>query len=273
MIRHATKYDTKSIMEIWYQSFKGEKEFTDYFFNNLYDYKNSIVLEENGQVVSTLQRIPYYIENVGKVMYIYGACTLPEHRGNGYMKELLNVCEELDLKQKIKASILIPQSKSLFEFYKKFGYEPCFNLKKEKYNISQSNDDTEIVIAKKENADKIKKLYAEVLKGKNFVYRKENYIADQIEMFKSLGGEVFLLFEKHSLKGYAFVWNDKKPFIQELVCKEKCYENILSNKIMYYYNVNQIEVQTFSENSEIALGSGKFYDIQPCEIIANLLYN
>lgn len=273
MIRFATKDDTQLIIQMWYQSFKDEKIFTDYFFENLYNYKTSIVFEVDGKIVSTLQRIPFYIENVGKATYIYGACTIPSHRGKGYMKELLNVCENLDRKEKIKASILIPQSESLFEFYNKFGYEPYFYLRKENYKFSKTDSNLEFFIAEKSDAEKIKKLYMSALIEHNFLYRKEKYIQDQIEMFKSLGGEVFLLQEKNSLKGYAFVWNDDKPFIQEIICKDKFCENILANEIMHYYNTESIEIFSPYGENNTALGSAKFYYIQPCEIKANLLFN
>lgn len=273
MIRIATKDDTASIIQMWYQSFNDEKEFTDYFFENIYDYKNSIVFEDNGTVLSTLQRIPFYIENSGKSTYIYGACTLPIHRGKGYMNKLLHCCEELDIKEKIKSSILIPQNESLFKFYKKFGYEPSFYLRKENFKLSDIYNSYEFATATISDADKIKNLYQSTLKNENYIYRKEDYIKSQIEMFKSLGGEVFLLYENNALKGYAFVWKDVKPSIAELLCIEKNYENILSNQIMQYYNVDNIDsVSPFGE-SNTTLGCAKFYNFEPCEIKANLLFN
>ena len=92
-------------------------------------------------------------------------------------------------------------------------------------------------------------------------------------MFKSLGGEVFLLSEKNTLKGYAFVWNDDTPFIAELIYEEKAYENILANEIMHYYNIDKIGGVSPLGKNNTTLGSAKFYNVQPCEIKSNLMFN
>ena len=59
-------------------------------------------------------------------MYVYGVCTHPEHRGKGLMKTAFRYLDELAVSKKNDYLFLVPATESLFEMYKKLGYETGF---------------------------------------------------------------------------------------------------------------------------------------------------
>ena len=125
MIRYARNEDYDSIVRLWHEAF-GDDDFSKWYFNKLYDEKNTLIYEENGLVVAKLSRISYEIENLGMVTYIYGACTDIRYRGQGIMKKLLEYSEEIDRKNGNAAVILIPENDSLFSYYEKCGFSEYF---------------------------------------------------------------------------------------------------------------------------------------------------
>ncbi len=274
MIRPATKDDTDSIIDIWAESFPEEESFTDYFFNNIYDYRNSLVLTENNTICSTLQRIPYNINNLGKVSYIYGACTLKNYRSKGLMSKLIEYSEKLDNKENMSASILIPQNESLFDYYKRYNFKPAFSLNRKVYSHSGNKDNYSLEFASEKDADKLCKLYNNMFSNSGCIYRNTDFFDEQIKLFNSLGGKVFILTHDTILKGYAFAWNDDdKPYIQELIYTDEKYAVSLCDKILHYYNKESIESFSLCGKCDYKLGSAKFYKDFSGEIKLNLLYN
>ena len=81
MIRFANNNDINNIINLWEKCF-GKNDFSEWYFKTQYSCENTLVHEENGEISSMLQRLSYEISNVGKVTYIFGACTSPEYRNS-----------------------------------------------------------------------------------------------------------------------------------------------------------------------------------------------
>lgn len=131
MKRLSTEKDILKLKEIWGLCFPNEDEFRDRYFKNIFNPKNTIVLEKNGEIVSMLQMLPVTLTNGDAEYsgyYIYAAATLPEFQGKGLMGELLNYSFELNKDKDF--AFLITQNDSLFKFYEKFGFSPCFTVEK-----------------------------------------------------------------------------------------------------------------------------------------------
>ncbi|MGM9534902.1 MAG: GNAT family N-acetyltransferase, partial [Intestinibacter sp.] len=49
-IRYAIEKDREQIISLWDYCFEDQKEFVDYYFENVYDEKNTLVVEEENEV-------------------------------------------------------------------------------------------------------------------------------------------------------------------------------------------------------------------------------
>ncbi len=91
-IRYAKEDEKDSIREIWDYCFNDSPIFTDYYFKNRYDRYNTVVVDEDGEIVSSLQLNQYKINLNDKyydTSYVVGVSTLPQVRGKGYMKNIM----------------------------------------------------------------------------------------------------------------------------------------------------------------------------------------
>lgn len=277
MIRFADENDLPQIINLWNSSFPEDKSFGEWFFDKTYKPENTLVYETDGKIISMLQRIPYEIKNIGAVTYIFGACTQKDFRGKGIMAELIDYSEKIDRNNGIKASILIPQQKGLFDFYAKFGYSPEFKISS-KIFTNQNEMDHSFYFAEcsSEDIEKLNNLYETTLADTNYVVRDFEYWKEQIEMFNSLGGKVFCLNDKDRIVSYAFVWNDESVVIQELLGMNKDVKKILCNKITDFYDIEKVKVFSLAESSEsYDFGCIKLYGEKVNELpyIMNLMYN
>ncbi len=251
MIRFSKSEDFLNIRKLWDLSFPGDAAFADWFFPKLFKNENTLVYEINGEVCSVLQRLPYYLNNVGDVTYIFGACTHPSFRGRGLMAKLLEFSESIDREQGKMASILIPAEKSLFDYYMRFGYEPVFKISKKEFSYEKPKDFTSKYEFKKcssDDATGLEGLYNKVLRDCNYVYRTREYFCVQLSMFIDLGGRAFSLYENAELVAYAFVWSNASTIASELLFKDDESRLIICNEILKYFNVDRLEAFYFSES-------------------------
>ena len=253
MIRFANKNDVKGIEELWNIAFPEEPDFNKYFFENIFDYTNTLVMLKDNVIVSMAQMMPYEIKDIGKVTYIYGAATNPFYRKQGLMSELLKRSFIIDTQNNVKASILIPANKSLFDFYSKLGYETGFYVNK--YVHKQGSEKAQL----NEDWD-IKKL-SEIYTGD--VVRSEYYWQTQINMYRALGGKIFVY-----NNAYAVV-SDK---VEEIMYDSKKDRDILLNSICDYLKCQCVEV--VEKGCSLPLGMIKKYsEFNSEKLYMNLMYN
>lgn len=276
MLRKANNNDLPQIIKLWNVSFPEDENFTKWFFENYFNIEYTIVYEDNGVVVSMLQMLPHEIKNLGKVSYIFGACTLPEYRGKGIMAELIAYSEKLDRQKDLKASILIPQEESLFNFYARFGYEPHFYISQKEFSKQDNiTHDFKLTICTKNDIQELNALYENTLLNTDYLIRDEHYWKAQIKMFKELNGNVFCLKNENNLLGYAFVWSGSDIGVQELVGVNEEAENILANEILKHYNVSNLKAFLLNQSPSQKLGCIKLYESYETNksLIMNLMFN
>ena len=78
-IRYAKEDEKDSIREIWDYCFNDSPKFTDYYFKNRYDRYNTVVVDEDGEIVSSLQLNQYKINLNDKyydTSYVVGMLTV-----------------------------------------------------------------------------------------------------------------------------------------------------------------------------------------------------
>jgi GNAT superfamily N-acetyltransferase len=93
-------------------------------------YKNeeTLLCEENGQPVTSLQMIPYQLkidDSVAWGGYLSGVMTHPDYRKKGYMAQLMHASFDEMIKKKYDYTFLIPEEKWLVKVYEKFGFILC----------------------------------------------------------------------------------------------------------------------------------------------------
>ncbi len=254
MIRFAKKEDIENIIKLWDVCFPEEPDFNKYFFENIFRYRNTLILEENGDILSMAQMMPCSIKNLGKATYIYGACTTPEHRSKGLMKKLLEKSFAVDKRRGNTASVLIPANKELFEFYAKLGYETAFYIGEGIYTAN--GDDGSYKEAEYKDIPKLMNLYT------GDIERNRSYWKTYIDMYKALGGKILLRKD-----AYAVV-SDR---VEEIMYSTDEGKNKLLNSICGYLEKDTVRVR---EKGNIPFGMIKKYSDTATEnMYMNLMFN
>ncbi len=239
MIRFAKKEEIEKIKALWDVCFPEEPDFSEYFFENIFKYKNTLIYEEKGEILSMAQMLPCEIKNIGKATYIYGACTAPQHRNKGYMKRVLEKSFAVDIRRGNTASVLIPANKELFGFYEKLGYETAFYIGEGIYTYN--GDPGMCYEADYKDIPKFMNLYT------GDMARGRSYWKMYIDMYKALGGKIFIRKD-----AYAFV-SDK---VDEIMYSSDEGKNKLLNFICDHLKKNTVKV---TEKGNIPFGMMKTY--------------
>lgn len=120
----------EKIKSLWRLCFDDSEEFIEMYFQLRYKNEINIAVSSGDEMISALQMIPYPMSCCGKMVstsYISGACTHPEFREKGAMKQLLSQAFSEMLKSEVLFSTLIPAEPWLFDYYAHMGYAPVFH--------------------------------------------------------------------------------------------------------------------------------------------------
>ena len=133
-IRYAKKSEKKIAIKFWKDSFKDSEEQIKFYFDNIYNEKNYLVLEDNSKIVSSLHENDYIFNFNNKSIkskYIVGVSSDITMRNKGYMSKLLISMLQNSKKKDIPFVFLTPINPKI---YRKFGFEYFSNI--EYYNFS-----------------------------------------------------------------------------------------------------------------------------------------
>lgn len=133
-VRYAKKSEKEIAIKFWRDSFKDSEEQIKFYFNNIYNKKNYLVLENNSKIVSSLHENDYVFnfnyESI-KSKYIVGVSSDITIRNKGYMSKLLISMLEISKKKSMPFVFLTPINPRI---YRKFAFEYFSNI--EYYNFS-----------------------------------------------------------------------------------------------------------------------------------------
>ena len=133
-IRYAKKSEKKIAIKFWKDSFKDSEEQIKFYFDNIYNEKNYLVLEDNSKIVSSLHENDYIFNFNNKSIkskYIVGVSSDITMRNKRYMSKLLIAMLENSKKKDMPFVFLTPINPKI---YRKFGFEYFSNI--EYYNFS-----------------------------------------------------------------------------------------------------------------------------------------
>jgi len=244
---HPLPGDTAEMISLWQTTFQDSDEFVNLFFSRVYRPENTLVIKNEGRIVSALQMIPYEIKTAGTIIpsaYVCGVCTLTLERGKGFMKTLMNEAMD-DMRQKgYGVSTLIPAHPWLFDIYRNFGYTHPINYHLEYYfreANSESSDYTFIPYSgkyfpffdKKQRERKCTVLHNE--------YDVETIISDLIHD----NGNAWIALYGDTPVGIAFVslMSENDVIIKEILYENTQIKEALIYHILSAYNVNTAKIR------------------------------
>ena len=117
-----TANDILALKQLWQEAFGDTADFTDLFFSTGFSPDRFHCIREKGLPVSALYWFDCTLQG-RKIAYIYGVATLKSHRGKGLAGQLLEETHSLLRKRGYAGVVLVPHGASLFDFYRRFGYE------------------------------------------------------------------------------------------------------------------------------------------------------
>jgi len=132
--RYAKKNEKEIAIKFWKDSFKDSEEQIKFYFDNIYNEKNYLVLEDNSKIISSLHENDYIFNfnNEGiNSKYIVGVSSDITMRNKGYMSKLLISMLENSKKKSMPFVFLTPINPKI---YRKFCFEYFSNI--EYYNFS-----------------------------------------------------------------------------------------------------------------------------------------
>lgn len=236
-IRYARATDKNQIVSLWNYCFEDGEDFVKYYFENVYDENNTIIIEENDEVLSALQLNKYTIDlrdNKYDVSYVVGVSSKPEVRGLGYMKHLMAYTLEELYKNGEIVSLLMAID---YRLYKRYGFDHCYD--QIQYNLRTDELlgfrlSSKLRKATFEDAETLSRIYTKAMESLNgYAVRDEAYFNRFIKEVSSESGYIYIDEENNSYIAY-YIQGDTF-FVRELI-----YNNISSLKSMlaYIYNHN-----------------------------------
>ncbi|CEI72083.1 GNAT family N-acetyltransferase [Romboutsia hominis] len=238
-IRYAKDNDIDSIKDIWNYCFNDEEGFVDYYFNYKYKNYNTVVIEEDENIVSSLQLNQYKLKLNSKIYdtsYVVGVSTFPEARGMGYMKNIMEFSLNEMYNKGQFVSILMPID---YRLYRKYGYEQCYDQIEYNLDVEELKSfkiKGKMIKAKDSNIKDLINISNSFLKDTNGnIERDQAYYENLFKEVKSENGHIYI-HEDEKAKGYIIYFlNGDNMFVREIY-----YKNIDSLKTMlkFIYNHN-----------------------------------
>lgn len=130
-----------AVLRLWRECFDDSDQYVDMFFSAVYRDDDALLLEHDGQAVSSmlLQRYAMKIHGVtASISYVCGAATTRRYRDRGYMAQLMREALRVSYGRGDMLSTLIPANDPLYGFYGKFCFSPVFYINLERYTSAHT---------------------------------------------------------------------------------------------------------------------------------------
>ncbi len=139
MITFATAEMVNDLKAIWKECFHDEDSYICFYFENRFEPGNTLVWSEDGVPQAMLTLLPAAVsmaDGVKPVRYVYAVATKEAMRGRGIAAALLEHAAAY-LKKQDTGLILVPASRTLFDYYKKQGYETTIEVRTKEWTIEE----------------------------------------------------------------------------------------------------------------------------------------
>ncbi|MBE5963219.1 MAG: GNAT family N-acetyltransferase [Lachnospiraceae bacterium] len=139
MITFATAEMVKDLKAIWKECFHDEDSYISFYFENRFEPDNTLVWSEEGVPQAMLTLLPAAVlmaDGVKPVRYVYAVATREAMRGRGIAGALLKYAAEYMEKQGT-GLILVPASRTLFDYYARQGYEATVGMRTAEWTLDE----------------------------------------------------------------------------------------------------------------------------------------
>ena len=253
-VRYAKKTEKEIAIKFWKDSFKDSEEQIKFYFDNVYNGKNYLVLEDNSKIVSSLHENDYIFNFNNKSVnskYIVGVSTDITMRNKDYMSKLLVSMLENSKKKGMPFVFLTPINPKI---YRKFSFEYFSNIEyynfsiKELVNFKLPKEDYSYIEINEENKNlylnDLIKIYNFNMKD-NFCYleRDKFYFDKILKEASSDEMKAFILYKDKKACAYIIfgLYEEKIEIRECLALNSISYKEILAliyGYRDYYKNIN-----------------------------------
>lgn len=236
----------EQVKALWKICFEDSEEFVDMYFRLRYKTEVNVAIQSGDEVISALQMLPYPMTFCGETVqtsYISGACTHPDFRSKGAMRELLSQSFARMLRNGVHFSTLIPAESWLFDYYKHMGYASVFQ-----YSIKEITL-PEFIPSKEINVDVVSEFQDTIYSYLNKKLSERSCcIQHSLEDFQVImadlpisGGNVFVAKRANEIRGIAIIYRgESRIIINELLAEDKDAEHSLMYAIKQHTGCNRM---------------------------------
>jgi ribosomal protein S18 acetylase RimI-like enzyme len=214
-IRLSRPEDLGALRAIWNASFPGDEAFADWFLKNVYAPERALVWAEDDRAGAMLHLLPVSIVSGGVILpaaYVYAVATLEAHRGKGIASALLEEAASLERARGSKLLVLVPQSESLFGYYRRLGFQDALYRARRLIRRGQAvlsgftQDDAP-------DTAELNALYEATLRGRNHILRTDADWGRSLSYLSAVG-----IRRDGRLRGYAVY--DPEGGVRELLATD-----------------------------------------------------
>ncbi|WP_195662946.1 GNAT family N-acetyltransferase [Bacteroides congonensis] len=246
----------EQVKALWKLCFEDSEEFVEMYFKLRYKNEVNVAIQSGDEVISALQMLPYPMTFCGEMVqtsYISGACTHPDFRSKGVMRELLSQSFARMLRNGIQFSTLIPAEPWLFDYYKCMGYATVFQYSVKEMTLPEFIPSKEIAV------NVVSKPQDEVYSYLNKkLSERPCCIQHSAEDFQVImadlpisGGNLFVAKQANEIWGIAIIYKRENCIIiNELLAEDKDTEYSLLFAIKQYTGCNHI-IQLLPPDKEL----------------------
>ncbi len=238
----------EKVKELWKLCFDDSDEFIELYFQLRYSNKVNISIQSGDDVIAALQMIPYsmtFYNSEINTSYISGACTHPDYRDRGVMRELLSQSFTQMVRRGTHISTLIPAEPWLFDYYKKIGYAPVFNYTERELYIQESNQPEMCEVRIVNSFDEtVYSFFEKKMHERSccIQHDRDDYkvILDDLKLS---GGSVFTAWSKNKIIAMAFIRMQDNSFqVTEILSDQQEAQEAILEKAATHYGVNKFDL-------------------------------
>lgn len=236
----------EQVKALWKICFEDSEEFVDMYFRLRYKTEVNVAIQSGDEVISALQMLPYPMTFCGDTVqtsYISGACTHPDFRSKGVMRELLSQSFARMLRNGVHFSTLIPAEPWLFDYYKHMGYASVFQYSVKEITLPEFIPSKEITV---DTISEFQDTTYSYLNKK--LSERPCCIQHTLEDFQVImadlpisGGSIFVAKQANEIRGIAIIYRgESRIIINELLAEDKDAEHSLLYAIKQYTGCNRM---------------------------------
>lgn len=213
-IHYLTREQKGATIPLWKECFPEDSpSFIDYYYQEKTKKNQILVKEENGEILSMLQRNPYHIQmkkHQWNVDYLVGVATKKSRRGEGHMRSLLVKCLRDMCLEQMPFTFLMPAAEGIYRpFDFRFIWEKtALYLEKDRANLWIGTPIEKTEAACKEAAAWMNRWLQK--RYQLYTLRDGEYVETLVKELESEGGELSMLYENEEPAGLIAHWGIHK---------------------------------------------------------------